>query len=99
MCDAWRDMKNATASEGGASSDERGGCLHHQSSRARRRPQVGCSPARSAGRGYPGWAGLPGPDHYDSGLTLIRAYSVPGTVGAIVPVEGDEGWVLAAGRG
>ena len=35
----------------------------------------------------------------DGGLTLARAYTVPGTVGAIVPVEGDEGWVLAAGRG
>ena len=35
----------------------------------------------------------------DGGLTLIRAYTVPGTVGAIVPVEGDEGWVLAAGQG
>ncbi len=32
-------------------------------------------------------------------LTLVRAYTVPGTVGAIAPVEGDEGWVLAAGRG
>jgi sugar lactone lactonase YvrE len=32
-------------------------------------------------------------------LTLVRAYTVPGTVGAIAPVEGDEGWVLAAGPG
>ncbi len=35
----------------------------------------------------------------DGDLTLIRGYSVPGTVGAIAPVEGDEGWVLAAGQG
>jgi len=35
----------------------------------------------------------------DGGLTLIRTYAVPGTVGAIVPVEGDEGWALAAGPG
>ena len=35
----------------------------------------------------------------DGTLTLIRTYTVPGTVGAIVPVEGDEGWVLAAGQG
>jgi sugar lactone lactonase YvrE len=35
----------------------------------------------------------------DGGLGLIREYQVPGTVGAIVPVHGDEGWVLAAGRG
>jgi sugar lactone lactonase YvrE len=35
----------------------------------------------------------------DGDLSLVREYRVPGTVGAIVPVEGDEGWVLAAGRG
>lgn len=36
----------------------------------------------------------------DSGaLSLVREYWVPGTVGAIAPVEGDEGWLLAAGRG
>ena len=35
----------------------------------------------------------------DGDLTLVRDYTVPGTVGAIAPVEGDEGWVLAAGRG
>ena len=29
----------------------------------------------------------------------MRVYSVPGTVGAIAPVQGDEGWLLAAGRG
>jgi sugar lactone lactonase YvrE len=35
----------------------------------------------------------------DGALSLVRAYGVPGTVGAAVPIEGDEGWVLAAGRG
>ena len=36
----------------------------------------------------------------DSGaLHPIRRYRVPGTVGAIAPVAGDEGWLLAAGRG
>jgi sugar lactone lactonase YvrE len=35
----------------------------------------------------------------DGDISLVRAYQVPGTVGAIVPVQGDEGWVLAAGRG
>jgi sugar lactone lactonase YvrE len=35
----------------------------------------------------------------DGALVRVRAYQVPGTVGAIAPVEGDEGWVLAAGRG
>jgi sugar lactone lactonase YvrE len=35
----------------------------------------------------------------DGGLVLVRTYQVPGTVGAIMPVAGDEGWLLAAGRG
>lgn len=35
----------------------------------------------------------------DGGLVPVRTYRVPGTVGAITPVEGDEGWLLAAGRG
>ena len=35
----------------------------------------------------------------DGGLGLVREYQVPGTVGAIVPVDGYEGWVLATGRG
>ena len=32
------------------------------------------------------------------GLSLVRDYQVPGTVGAIAPVQGDDGWLLAAGR-
>ena len=32
-------------------------------------------------------------------LVPVRTYVVPGTVGAIAPIEGDDGWVLAAGRG
>ena len=35
----------------------------------------------------------------DGSLVPVRVYSVPGTVGAITPVQGDEGWLLAAGRG
>ena len=35
----------------------------------------------------------------DGDLILTRTYSVPGTVGAIVPVAGDEGWILASGLG
>jgi sugar lactone lactonase YvrE len=35
----------------------------------------------------------------DGELSLFRQYWVPGTVGAIVPVEGDEGWMVSAGRG
>ncbi len=35
----------------------------------------------------------------DGALLAVRAYTVPGTVGAIAPIEGDDGWLLAAGRG
>ena len=35
----------------------------------------------------------------DGGLRPVRGYQLPGTVGAIAPIEGDEGWLLAAGRG
>ena len=35
----------------------------------------------------------------DGGLSLVRTYEVPGTVGAVAPVEDDEGWLLAANRG
>jgi sugar lactone lactonase YvrE len=35
----------------------------------------------------------------DGRLTVVRTYTVPGTVGAIAPVHDDEGWLLAAGRG
>ena len=35
----------------------------------------------------------------DDALVPVRTYDVPGTVGAIAPIEGDEGWLLAAGRG
>jgi sugar lactone lactonase YvrE len=35
----------------------------------------------------------------DGGLVPVRSYRVPGTVGAVAPVHGDEGWLLAAGRG
>ena len=35
----------------------------------------------------------------DGGLVPVRTYEVPGTVGAIAPIEDDEGWLLACGRG
>ena len=35
----------------------------------------------------------------DGALIPVRTYEVPGTVGAIAPVEDDEGWLLAAGLG
>jgi sugar lactone lactonase YvrE len=34
----------------------------------------------------------------DGALERVRAYQLPGTVGMIAPVEGDEGWLLGAGR-
>ena len=35
----------------------------------------------------------------DGSLAAVRVYSLPGTVGAITPIAGDDGWLLAAGRG
>jgi sugar lactone lactonase YvrE len=35
----------------------------------------------------------------DGALIPVRAYEVPGTVGAVAPVHGEGGWILAAGRG
>ena len=35
----------------------------------------------------------------DGSLVPVRTYKVPPTVGAITPIEGDDGWLLAAGRG
>ena len=37
----------------------------------------------------------------DDGALLVsaRVYELPGTVGMIAPVEGDDGWLLGAGRG
>ena len=35
----------------------------------------------------------------NGGLVPVRRTTVPGTVGAITPIEGDDGWLLAAGRG
>ena len=34
----------------------------------------------------------------DGDLVPVAAYSIPGTVGAIAPIDGDDGWLLAAGR-
>lgn len=35
----------------------------------------------------------------DGTLVAVRSYRLAMTVGAIAPIEGDEGWLLAAGRG
>jgi sugar lactone lactonase YvrE len=34
----------------------------------------------------------------DGRLIPVRTYQVPGTVGAITPVDGDDGWLLASNR-
>ena len=34
----------------------------------------------------------------DGSLERVRVYQLPGTVGMITPVEGDDGWLLGAGR-
>ena len=40
-------------------------------------------------------------DRVTDGDTLVPVadYSIPGTVGALAPIDGDEGWLVAAGRG
>ena len=35
----------------------------------------------------------------DGALVPVRVYELPWTVGMIAPIEGDEGWLLGAGRG
>jgi hypothetical protein len=35
----------------------------------------------------------------DGALERVRVYELPWTVGMIAPIEGDEGWLLGAGRG
>ena len=35
----------------------------------------------------------------DGALHPVRDYRLPGTVGAIAPIDGDDGWLLAADRG
>jgi sugar lactone lactonase YvrE len=37
--------------------------------------------------------------HDDGSLDRVRVYEIPGTVGMIAPIEGDDGWLLGAGRG
>jgi sugar lactone lactonase YvrE len=36
---------------------------------------------------------------HDGALHPVRSYQVPGTVGAITPIDGDDGWLLASNRG
>ncbi len=35
----------------------------------------------------------------DGSLERVGVYELPGTVGMVVPVQGDDGWLLGAGRG
>jgi sugar lactone lactonase YvrE len=46
-----------------------------------------------AGRVYRGRVGD------DESLERVRVYQLPDTVGMIAPVQGDDGWLLGAGRG
>ena len=46
-----------------------------------------------AGRVYRGRVGD------DGSVQRVRVYQLPGTVGMVAPVEGDDGWLLGAGRG
>src|SRR5215470_10213489 len=32
-------------------------------------------------------------------LELVRVYTLPGSVGAVAPIEGDDGWLVANNRG
>lgn len=34
----------------------------------------------------------------DGSLSLVRSYTLPGSVGAVAPIEDDEGWLVAANR-
>lgn len=35
----------------------------------------------------------------DGAMLPVTTYQLPGTVGAVAPIEGDAGWLLAADRG
>jgi sugar lactone lactonase YvrE len=35
----------------------------------------------------------------DGSLTLVRTYEIGAPVGAVAPIDGDDGWLVAAGRG
>src|SRR5690242_683129 len=35
----------------------------------------------------------------DGSLELVHTYSLAGTVGAVAPIEDDDGWLVAANRG
>jgi sugar lactone lactonase YvrE len=35
----------------------------------------------------------------DGEVSVVRMYQLSGTVGAVAPIDGDDGWVLAANRG
>ena len=46
-----------------------------------------------AGRVYRGRVGD------DGSVNRVQVYQLPGTVGMIAPLDGDDGWLLGAGRG
>ena len=59
------------------------------------------SPVAASSSGWTSWpsAGVyrDRVDH-DGALIPVDTYQVAGTVGAVAPIDGDEGWLLAAGR-
>ena len=74
--------------------------LHDRADPARRRGPVGRPPRRAAAGRHPGRTRLPRPGRRRRlAWSRVRIYQLPGTVGAIAPIEGDDGWLLAAGRG
>ena len=60
---------------------------------------MGCPSRRAASRGHRRRARLHDRVDDDGSLIAVRIYEVLGTVGAVAPVEGDEGWLLAANLG
>ncbi len=73
--------------------------LHCRADAPRRRRPVGRSPRRAAAGRRRRRTRLPRPSRQRRRPRAVRVYTVPGTVGAIAPIEGDDGWLLAAGRG
>ena len=51
-----------------------------------------CGSTSSAGR-------VPRRGHRRGGLAAVRRYELPWPVGTIAPIDGDDGWLLGAGRG
>ena len=90
------------SSPGWAAVPERQGgavaCTTEQT-RAGRGSAVGRPARRAAAGGHPRGARLPRPRRRRRLARFERVYDLPWTIGMITPVEGDDGWLLGAGRG